>query len=99
MIETTYNKPTVVKKIPKPVISKDDKYTIINSEGNLLASANNETEYLNLCRSFLKDPNKESCKLLFETNENTIKKAHIAAVNDTKKSLSDLLGCYEVEEK
>ena len=79
----------------KPDINKDAKYTMINDKGNLLATANDEEEYLELCRSFLKDPEKDSCKELFRVNENTIKKAHIAAVNDTKKSLQDCLERYE----
>ena len=90
----------VAKKPPvtpaKPI--KDAKYSIINAAQTTIASADDEDKYLELCRSFLKDPAKEQCIEMFKSNENTIKKASIAAVGETKLAYEKLLEVYEVKD-
>ena len=88
----------IAKSKPAPkanVIKEDAKYLLVNQEGNLLASADDEEAFLELCRSFLKHPDKETCQTLYVANKSVISKAHIAAVNATKKSLNDLMKLYE----
>lgn len=92
--EETVKKMPKAKPLPKVDVSKDAKYTIVNTEGNVLASANDEDKFLELCRSFLKNPEKVSCQEIFAANKNTIKKAEIAAVNATKEAISTLLELY-----
>ena len=90
------------KKIAKPVtkpkvIKEDAKYLFVNQDSNPLASADDEEAFLEICRAFLKHPDKETCKTLYVANKTVISKAHIAAVNATKKSLNDLVKLYEGE--
>ena len=70
------------------------KYSFVNATGGILATANDEIKFLELCRSFLKNPDKKACQELFVANENTIRKAEIAAVNDVKKAIKEMLNIY-----
>ena len=87
----------VAKKAPVKEVrtNQDDKYLFINQDGNLISSADTEETFLELCRSFLKKPDEDNCKTLYQANKTTISKAHIAAVNDTKKAFTDLMNLYE----
>ena len=99
--EETVKKVAKVKPLPKtaskhePAMKEDAKYHIVNSDGNMIASADDEGKFLELCRSFLKNPEKAACQEIYKSNENTIKKALIASSNDTKKALENLISLYE----
>ena len=87
----------VAKKAPVKEVrtNEDDKYLFINQDGNLISSADTEETFLELCRSFLKKPDEDNCKTLYQANKTTISKAHIASVNDTKKAFTGLINLYE----
>ena len=76
----------------------EGKYKINSVDGNaVVVATDNETKYLEHCRSFLKDPKSKECKDVFAANKKSIKAAMVASDGETKEAFEKLLGLYETD--
>ena len=71
------------------------KYKINSIDGNAtVVATDDESKYLEHCRSFLKDPKSEDCKSIFSANKKSINSAMVASSGETKEAFEKLLALY-----
>ena len=95
---TTYQAKTA-KKLTEGKYKINAVNGITNESTNaVVVATDDETKYLEHCRSFLKDPKSNDCKAIFKANKKSIKAAMVASEGDTKEAFEKLLGIYEANE-